>query len=592
MPATTGPPPCPPADGSAPPASAAALGPQRLAHRQQQLEGLTAVVLRTLARQPGWGFALRHARRADGSPLPWTPPHLRSEVLDGLPTHRAVADGLGLRQRLGDPAIHLAHAPEAPVARMLYEWFEQLRIESLVPDHLPGVQANLQRHFERWTHAWHDSALIDTHLGLLLFSVSQMLWARLQRRASPEEVLDTMEATRAGLAPLLGEDLQQMVRHRHDPAGFAPASARMASKVAALVADAWAQAARFPAGRRQAQRDFFLWLDDEPEPDEAMPLAASGDSRTWAAQQRQYRVFTRQFDREDEAASLVRGALLQEYRQAMDRRLHELSPPLARLSRQLGALLAHPVTADWRFQQEEGRIDGRQLARLVSSPLSRDIFRQESSRPHCDCAITLLIDCSGSMKTHAMPLALFADIWARVAGMAQVPFEVLGFSTASWHGGKALAAWQRAGRPDAPGRLAERQHLVFKTFEGRWQRSRLALASLLKPDLYREGLDGEAVQWATQRLLARNVQRRILWVISDGCPMESATRQANDEWYLDNHLKAMVSSATAHGVEVTGIGLGLDLSPFHAQHLAVEPERLLHTRTLQALLQTLARRRR
>ena len=52
-------------------------------------------------------------------------------------------------------------------------------------------------------------------------------------------------------------------------------------------------------------------------------------------------------------------------------------------------------------------------------------------------------------------------------------------------------------------------------------------AALLKADLFREGIDGEALDWACQRLKAREAQRRLLFVVSDGCPMDSATALAN-----------------------------------------------------------------
>lgn len=566
--------------------------PQRLARRQQQLEWLTAAVLRAISQQGLLGFRGRHARRADGTPMSWTAPHLRTDTHDGLDTYRAVADGLGLRHRFTDSRAHDAHAPGATLARTLYEWFEQLRIESLAPDCWPGLQHNLRQHFERWTLAYHDSPLIESHLGLLLFSVSQMVWSRLNRRAPPEAVVDTMEATRAGLHPVLGDDLYQMSRHRLHPERFSAASARLAQTVADLIHDAQAEAQRFPADRRPPrEHPFFLWLDDDPEQEAALPLAPTGESRTWEEQQGRYHIFTRRFDQESSGASRVRTALLDEYRQQLDQRLHALSPPTGRLARQLGALLARPIRADWQFQQESGRLDGRQLARLVTSPLERRIFRQEISPPRADSAITLLIDCSGSMKAHAESLALFVEIWARMTGIAQIPFEALGFTTASWHGGKARAQWQREGQPPSPGRVAERQHLVFKAFDTRWQRARADFASLLKQDLYREGLDGEAVGWASERLLARPESRRILMVISDGCPMEAATQQTNDPHYLDSHLRATVQSALQRGIQVLGIGLGLDLSPFHVQHLAVEPDRLLHTATFQSLLSLIARPR-
>ena len=83
---------------------------------------------------------------------------------------------------------------------------------------------------------------------------------------------------------------------------------------------------------------------------------------------------------------------------------------------------------------------------------------------------------------------------------------------------------------------------------------------MLKTPYFREGLDGEAVEWACQRLLQRDAARRILLVISDGSPMDSATNLANDEFYLDNHLKNMVEKYDRErAVEIYGIGVGLGL---------------------------------
>lgn len=38
--------------------------------------------------------------------------------------------------------------------------------------------------------------------------------------------------------------------------------------------------------------------------------------------------------------------------------------------------------------------------------------------------------------------------------------------------------------------------MVFKDAETPWRRARPAIAALLKADLFREGIDGEAVNWA------------------------------------------------------------------------------------------------
>ncbi|MCB1917562.1 MAG: cobalt chelatase, partial [Rhodocyclaceae bacterium] len=100
------------------------------------------------------------------------------------------------------------------------------------------------------------------------------------------------------------------------------------------------------------------------------------------------------------------------------------------------------------------------------------------------------------------------------------------------------------------------------------------LTALLKPDLYREGIDGEAVCWAHERMLARGEARRILIVVSDGCPADSATGLANDPFYLDNHLKAVLARREQQGaVEILGLGVGLDLSPFYRRCLATDMSR-------------------
>jgi len=72
--------------------------------------------------------------------------------------------------------------------------------------------------------------------------------------------------------------------------------------------------------------------------------------------------------------------------------------------------------------------------------------------------VTLLVDCSGSMGTHAEPVAVPVDVLARALERAGAGCEVLGFTTAAWHGGRSRRDWLRAGRPPNPGRLAEVRH--------------------------------------------------------------------------------------------------------------------------------------
>jgi cobaltochelatase CobT len=165
------------------------------------------------------------------------------------------------------------------------------------------------------------------------------------------------------------------------------------------------------------------------------------------------------------------------------------------------------------------------------------------------------------MKAFSEPVAVLVDLFARALELAGVGCEVLGFTTASWNGGRARHDWVRAGRPANPGRLNDVRHLVIKDADTPYRTARTAIAGLLKLDLYREGIDGEAVEWARNRLETRDEQRRILVVISDGSPMDSATSLANDRDYLDQHLRDVLAATS--DVDVCAVGVGLDLSVYY-----------------------------
>jgi cobaltochelatase CobT len=188
---------------------------------------------------------------------------------------------------------------------------------------------------------------------------------------------------------------------------------------------------------------------------------------------------------------------------------------------------------------------------------------------------------------------MLVDIFARALDQADIASEILGFTTGDWNGGKVYQQWQAQGRPQHPGRLNERCHLVFKSAEDGWRKSRRDIAALLKTPYFREGLDGEAVEWACTRLLRRDAERRILMVISDGSPMDSATNLANDEFYLDNHLKHMVEKYdTGAGVEIYGIGVGLSLTPYYRHCLAIDLHESLSNHVFSQILQMIAHARR
>ena len=551
--------------------SADAGAPAAYTREQQEVDELCAGAIRALSGVASIRY--RGRRLHDGHrALPIHAAHLQPDAaLQDLPSLRGAADSVALRLLHTDAALHKSLCPPAPVARLVFELLEQIRVETLAPDQHAGVVHNLRHRYTAWSHAFYDSGLAEGASGLLLYTVFQMCWSRLTARAVLEKTEDFIEATRWSISAQLGSDLAGLRRHRADQAAYARHALAIAHAVDAMLKDAQAAHDGQPDGAAdaKAQAAFKLLLDFDSDNDNIPDAAPLGASRAFSDGDGAYRAYSTAYDREERAGELVRRALLLEYRERMDAHIASLGINTARLARRFTQLLAVPQREGWSFGEEEGTIDGRRLAQLISSPSERRLFRKEQFLPHADCLVSFLVDCSGSMKTHAQSVAVLLDILLRALDQAGVKTELLGFTTGAWNGGRAKRDWMRARSPANPGRLNELVHMVFKDGGSSWRRARPDIAALLKADLYREGVDGEAVDWACQRMLARPERRRILLVVSDGCPMDTATNLANDEFYLAQHLKQVVARREAQGaVEICGLGLGLDLGAYYSRSLA------------------------
>lgn len=573
---------------------------QQRAKRQQRVEELCAASLRALTGHGDLHYRGRQlylgVRR-----VPLLAPHLRVDTEnDDFDECRGASDATALRLLHSDPVIHAEFLPDtdAPVVRLMFEWLEQMRVETLVRDDMPGMRQNVLRRFERWSRDFYRAGLTEGELGILLYTAVQMCWSRLTAQRVLEESEDYIESTRFKLAGKLGASLAGMRRHRTDQRLFAPYALETAQIIGAIAEDALAAQQADDRVRSDGEEDktlhrLALLMEFEQGEDEVPALAASGTSKAYAEADHVYRIYTTRYDTEVEAKTLVRQALLREYREKLDQRVTAQSVNIPRLARLLKAALARPARDGWIFGEEEGRIDGRRLARLISSPSELRIFLQDRFIPVARCQVNILVDCSGSMKAQIEAVATLIDILLRALDGAGVKTELLGFTTGAWNGGRAWKDWHQAGEPAQPGRLNEVCHMIFKGAERSWRRARLGIAALLKADLFREGIDGEAVDWACQRMLAYDVERRILVVISDGCPNDAATGRTNDLYYLDNHLKDVVARREREGqVEIYGLGVGLDLSPYYANSLATDMSQALDNALLYEIVQLINGRHR
>src|ERR1700751_2413181 len=93
---------------------------------------------------------------------------------------------------------------------------------------------------------------------------------------------------------------------------------------------------------------------------------------------------------------------------------------------------------------------------------------------------------------------------------------------------------------------------------------------MLREGILKENIDGEALLWAHNRLIARSEQRRILMVISDGAPVDDSTLSVNPGNYLERHLREVIAEIERNSpVELTAIGIGHDVTRYYRRAVTI-----------------------
>ena len=284
-----------------------------------------------------------------------------------------------------------------------------------------------------------------------------------------------------------------------------------------------------------------------------------------------YKVFTKIHDEEIGADELSTPEELERLRAFLDKELKTLSAVVARLANKLQRRLLAQQNRGWDFDLEEGVLDAARLPRVIIDPMHALSFKRERDTDFRDTVVTLLLDNSGSMRGRPiMVAACCADILARTLERCSVKVEIRGCTTKAWKGGQSREEWLAAGKPQTPGRLNDLRHIIYKTADAPWRRSKNALALMMREGLLKENIDGEALAWAHSRLVARPEQRRILMMISDGAPVDDSTLSVNSGHYLEQHLRQVIAEIENHSpVERIAIGIGHDVTRYYKRAVTI-----------------------
>lgn len=515
-------------------------------------------------------------------PLNALAPHLNLHYLKTTwADPRGILDGIALRLRYSDQDLHLELSPNGLIESLVFEVLEQIRVESICPAGLKGSKQNIENQFLAWLQEFMASGGVEGSIGLLLLSIFSTVWVKLNHRPIPQLMQDVVEATRAGLAEELGPRLIKLTENQLNQAEYAKTSLEIAQFISRLIEDEYQSVSSIRTKQKNISNSFLKieWAQPPTQSDSSKQKQNHSLQESIKSLERaleQYKVFNSNYDIEIEAKKRIRPAQLAIYQQQLNEEISKLNIPWGKLSRSYQNIFLSTTNKRWQNSEAEGLLDRRFLTRIATAPLDPIIYKHPSKKMEALGRVSLLIDCSGSMKEQRIKIAVYVDSLVRILEQAHIQTEVLGYSTSTWQGGRPFKEWRRNGQTPNPGRLNERAHWIFKNFQTNWRRARPGISALLRPEIYAESIDGEALMWAAQRLLKQDNKQSVhskLILFSDGCPMDRATIEANGENFLKNHLlQAIQWCEQQSNLQLWGCGIGEELRPYFPHRLSWNKE--------------------
>ena len=524
---------------------------------------------------------------------------------------RGHADAAALSVACHDPKLHARLAPGTGEARAVFEAMEQARVEAIGARRMKGVAANLNARIENRYERSRFSQSTERTEAPLPDALALLVRERLTGAQAPAKARAIVNVWRPWIEERARPLLDRMPELMADQASFG----RLARDLLAALnlADQLDNSSDENSEGKEGEPDENMSAEDEDADGRQQSQAAADqeseesendttadddentgsdqldrDGDNYEAPQRPeawrpnvsvlddpeafgYTVYTRAFDEIVNAEQLCAVDELDRLRAFLDKQLQSLHGAVARLANRLQRRLLAQQNRGWDFDLEEGMIDAARLARIVVDPMHALTFKQETDTKFRDTVVTLLLDNSGSMRGRPiMVAACCADLLARTLERCGVKVEILGFTTRAWKGGHAREQWLNSGKPAIPGRLNDLRHIIYKAADAPWRRSRRNLGLMMREGLLKENIDGEALAWAHNRLLARPEQRRILMMISDGAPVDDSTLSVNSGAYLERHLRHVIAEIeTRSPVELVAIGIGHDVTRYYRRAVTV-----------------------
>lgn len=249
------------------------------------------------------------------------------------------------------------------------------------------------------------------------------------------------------------------------------------------------------------------------------------------------------------------------------------------LQKDLERAIAARSLATWEAGRRSGRLHAANLSRLAVG--DGRVFRKRHETTSKDVAVSLVIDCSGSMsgsKIHTATQAAYA--LSSVLERIGISHEVVAFTTGQPCAdyGTLEAEAKKIGRGFT--RVEALYMPIIKGFNERLKTEvKERFGWLPNCRILRNNIDGECVEIAARRLMARRESGKVMIVLSDGAPACQG-----DMYALQRHLKQVVKNVEKAGVKTVGIGIqSSEVTKFYPKNIVLNNVAELPDRVIKEL---------
>jgi cobalamin biosynthesis protein CobT len=306
---------------------------------------------------------------------------------------------------------------------------------------------------------------------------------------------------------------------------------------------------------------------------EAAVSGAIADSTIEALKDSEYIVYSKD---EDVIEPLKITRWYEEYLTDLQNKVDHIVAPL---QKDLERAITARSYSSWTSGHRSGRLHAANLARLAVND-SR-VFRRKHESQSKDVAVSLVIDCSGSMSGggRIYTAAQAAYAMSSVLDRLQISHEVIGFTTDGVYGDsrgsfkdvKTKITEQEV--QDAQiklGRNFSRRDRIYmpvvKSFNDRMTIDIKKRFAYLPHIRLSQNVDGECLEIAARRLMQRRETGKIIMVLSDGAPCCSGSGHQQR-----GNLTKVVSQIESSGTKIVGIGIQSDsVKDYYKRNVVLE----------------------